>query len=172
VFDRYSEKARRAIFFARYEAGRFNSSMVESEHLLLGIMREDKTLMRSLMSAPELVDSIHTQIEARTPVQHEAIVSPPDVLNDRAAGSPVSFESVRKLIEAFHEQVAKTVGPLSNECKRAMGAAEDEANRLNNNRIGTEHLLLGILREDECFAAKLLNERGVNLQMIRGRLSQ
>ncbi len=42
VFERYTEKARRVIFFARYEASQFGSPCIETEHLLLGIMREDK----------------------------------------------------------------------------------------------------------------------------------
>lgn len=174
MFDGYSEKARRAIFFARYEAGRFDSPMVESEHLLLGIMREDKTLMRNLMSSPELIDSVHTQIEARTPVQHEiAIVTPPETIEHRAAASTVSFDSVRKLVEAnpaFHEQTTKCVDlSFSDECTRAMGAAEDEAHRLSNRQIGTEHLVFGLLKEGECFAAKLLKERGVTLWVSRTR---
>jgi ATP-dependent Clp protease ATP-binding subunit ClpC len=170
LLDGYSEKARRAIFFARYEAGRFSSTMVESEHLLLGIMREDKALMRRLIISPDSIQSIQTQIEARTPVQHEiSIVTPPEMLKDRDAGSPVSFEIVRKLIEAnpsVHEQTAKSSGLLfSDECTRVIGNAEAEANPLNK-RIGIEHLVLGILREHECFAARLLNERGVTLQLI------
>jgi ATP-dependent Clp protease ATP-binding subunit ClpC len=166
VFDGYSEKARRAMFFARNEAGRFDSPMVESEHLLLGIMREDKALMTRLIGPPELIESIHVQIETRTPVQHEiAIVSP-----DPASVSSVSFESVRRLIEAnpaFHEQMAKSDNlPFSDECKRVMHAAEEEANRLNHRRIGTEHLLFGLLSEDECFAAEILNSRSVKLDVV------
>ena len=137
------------MFFARNEAGRFGSAIVESEHLLLGIMREDKALMARLISPPELIDSIHMRIETRTPVQHEiAVVSP-----DTASGSPVSFESVRRLIEAnpaFHEQMAESATlPFSDECKHVMHSSEDEARRLNLKHIGTEHLLLGLLTEGE-----------------------
>jgi ATP-dependent Clp protease ATP-binding subunit ClpC len=42
MFERYTEKARRVIFFARYEASQYGSSSIESEHLLLGLMREDR----------------------------------------------------------------------------------------------------------------------------------
>ena len=42
MFERYTEKARRVIFFARYEASQFGSPYIESEHLLLGLIREDK----------------------------------------------------------------------------------------------------------------------------------
>jgi ATP-dependent Clp protease ATP-binding subunit ClpC len=46
MFERYTEKARRVIFFARYEASQYGSSYIETEHLLLGIVREDKALVR------------------------------------------------------------------------------------------------------------------------------
>ena len=41
MFERYTEKARRSIFFARYEASQFGSPSIETEHLLLGLLRED-----------------------------------------------------------------------------------------------------------------------------------
>ena len=44
MFERYTEKARRVIFFARYEASQFGSPYIETEHLLLGLLREDKGL--------------------------------------------------------------------------------------------------------------------------------
>ena len=44
MFERYTEKARRTIFFARYEASQFGCSYIETEHLLLGLFREDKAL--------------------------------------------------------------------------------------------------------------------------------
>jgi ATP-dependent Clp protease ATP-binding subunit ClpC len=43
MFEKYTEKARRVIFFARYEASQFGSSRIETEHLLLGLLREDNT---------------------------------------------------------------------------------------------------------------------------------
>jgi hypothetical protein len=44
MFERYTEKARRTIFFARYEASQYGSSTIASEHLLLGLLREDRTI--------------------------------------------------------------------------------------------------------------------------------
>ena len=44
MFERYTEKARRVIFFARYEASQFGSPYIETEHLLLGLLREDKAV--------------------------------------------------------------------------------------------------------------------------------
>ena len=50
---------------------------------------------------------------------------------------------------------------LSNECKRVLAYAAEEAERLSHKHIGTEHLLLGLLREEKCFAAEILHERGL-----------
>lgn len=60
MFERYTEKARRCIFFARYEACVFGSPRIETEHLLLGITREDKRLLGP--AAP--VESIRKHIQA------------------------------------------------------------------------------------------------------------
>jgi hypothetical protein len=61
--------------------------------------------------------------------------------------------------------------PLSNECKRILAYAVEEAERLNDRRIGTEHLLLGILRQERCAAAQILYERGLRLNPIREELA-
>ena len=49
MFERYTEKARRVIFFARYEASRYGSPCIETEHLLLGLLREDASLRWRLL---------------------------------------------------------------------------------------------------------------------------
>jgi ATP-dependent Clp protease ATP-binding subunit ClpC len=62
--------------------------------------------------------------------------------------------------------------PLSNECKRVLTFAAEEAVRLSHTHIGTEHLLLGLLREEKCFAAEMLGERGLRLGAVREELGQ
>jgi ATP-dependent Clp protease ATP-binding subunit ClpC len=140
MFERYTEKARRVVFFARYEASQFGSPYIETEHLLLGLLREDKALAhRFLKSSP-------------------------------------SFESIRKRIEehtTIREKVSTSVDlPLSNENKRVLAYAAEEADRLTQKHIGTEHLLLGLLREEKCFGAELLRERGVTLSRVREELAR
>src|SRR5712671_142107 len=67
MFERYTEMARRVIFFARYEASQFGASMIEPEHLLLGLSREDKPLFaRFLIDGKQSLESIRGQIEKRT----------------------------------------------------------------------------------------------------------
>src|SRR5208283_3861643 len=61
---------------------------------------------------------------------------------------------------------------LSNECKRVLAYAAEEAERLSHKHIGTEHLLLGLLRGEKCFAAEILHERGLRLSTIREELAR
>jgi len=138
VFDRYTEKAKRAIFFARYEASQFGSPYIETEHLLLGLLREDKALTNRFLRSHSSVESIRKQIEGHTTIR---------------------------------EKVSTSVDlPLSNECKRVLAYAAEEAERLSHKHIGTEHLLLGLLREEKCFAAEILHERGLQVSTIREEL--
>lgn len=66
MFDKYTEKARRVIFFGRYEATQFGSSSIESEHLLLGILREDKGLIDQYLRSDTTIEEIRTRIEAHS----------------------------------------------------------------------------------------------------------
>ncbi len=142
MFERYTEKARRSIFFARYEASQFGSPYIETEHLLLGILREDKALTNQFLPlrSHAAAESIREQIEGHTVIR---------------------------------EKVSTSVDlPLSDECKRILIHAEEEANHFSHKFIGTGHLFLGVLRERECFGAQLLNERGVSLDMAREQVGR
>jgi ATP-dependent Clp protease ATP-binding subunit ClpC len=140
MFERYTEKARRVIFFARYEASQFGSPYIESEHLLLGLLREDKALTNRFLRSHASIESIRKQIEGRTTIR---------------------------------EKVSTSVDlPLSQECKRVLAYAAEEAERLSHKHIGTEHLLLGLLREDKSFAAEILHERGLRLSTLREELNR
>jgi len=70
MFERYTEKARRVIFFARYEASQYGSPYIETEQLLLGLLREDHTLVRRVLTwagnPPEpRIESIKRKISER-----------------------------------------------------------------------------------------------------------
>jgi ATP-dependent Clp protease ATP-binding subunit ClpC len=86
------------------------------------------------------------------------------------------LESIRKQVESqtvAREKTSTSVDlPLSNESKRVLAYAAEEADRLANQHIGTEHLLLGLLREQKCFAAQILTERGVQLSKVREELAR
>jgi ATP-dependent Clp protease ATP-binding subunit ClpA len=72
MFERYTEKARRTIFFARYEASQYGGSYIETEHLLLGLLREDTALANRFLPSAAQIDSIREQIEAQTPIRKKA----------------------------------------------------------------------------------------------------
>jgi Clp amino terminal domain, pathogenicity island component len=63
MFERYTEKARRVIFFARYEASKYGSPCIETEHLLLGLLREDHMLARWFPGESDIKAGICTEIE-------------------------------------------------------------------------------------------------------------
>jgi hypothetical protein len=138
MFERYTEKARRVIFFARYEASHYGSPWIETEHMLLGLMRESKEILRW---APGLTaDAVRKRIDDLTPKL------------------PQTSTSVDL--------------PLSNDSQRALKLAADEANRLTHKHIGTEHLFLGLLDVEDCFAAQLLREGGADAAAMRAKLTE
>ena len=138
MFERYTEKARRVIFLARYEASTFGSPCIETEHFLLGLLREDKALASHLRLG--------------------------------------TFETLREKIATHtvvREKIATSVDlPLSNECKRVLAYAAEEAERLGHKHIGSEHLLLGLLREKKCLASELLKEIGAKLEPMREAIAK
>ena len=141
MFERYTEKARRVIFFARYEASQFGAHAIEPEHLLLGLMREDKTLTGRFFPRAQLsIESIRKEIEGRT---------------------------------LLREKISTSVElPLAPETKRVLAFAHEESDRLQHRHIGTEHLLLGLLREERSMAAEILYERGLRLNAVRDEIAR
>src|SRR4051812_28964196 len=141
MFERYTEKARRVIFFARYEASQFGAPAIEPEHLLLGLMREDKTLTgRFFPRAQVNIEAIRKEIEGRT---------------------------------LLREKISTSVElPLAPETKRVLAFAHEESDRLQHRHIGTEHLLLGLLREERSMAAEILYERGLRVNAVREEVSR
>src|SRR5215813_3102514 len=140
MFERYTERARRVIFFARYEASQFGSTTIDTEHFLLGMLREDPNVIKR-----------HTANQ----VTEKAI-----------ADDLVSRLTVREKVSVSLDL------PLSTACKRVLAYAAEEAERLNHRHIGPEHLLLGILREEKCVAAEVLQQFGLRLNVIREELAR
>ena len=140
MFERYTEKARRVIFFGRYEASQFGTPAIEPEHLLLGLLREEKNLIGTLLGNKPLV----------------------------------SLEFIRKEIDS-HIPKGKKIStsvelPLAPATKRVLAYAHEESDRLNHKHIGTEHIALGLLREEQSFSASLLARTGLRLESVRERL--
>src|SRR3970282_1585329 len=135
MFERYTEKARRVIFFARYEASQDGSPYIESEHLLRVLRREDKARANRFLRGQGSLESIRKQVEGRTTIR----------------------ERVSTSVEL----------PFNDEGKQILLHAKEQAERMAHKHIGTEHLLLGLLSEEKCLAAEILQERGLRLSTVR-----
>jgi ATP-dependent Clp protease ATP-binding subunit ClpC len=119
----------------------FGAPAIEPEHLLLGLMREDKTLTgRFFPRAQVSIESIRKEIEGRT---------------------------------LLREKISTSVElPLAPETKHVLAYAHEESDRLQHRHIGTEHLLLGLLREERSMAAEILYERGLRLNAVRDEIAR
>lgn len=140
MFERYTEKARRVIFFARYEASQYGSPYIETEHLLLGLLREDRALVKRFFGESNVEPGIRTEIEGQI-TQRERISTSVEV-------------------------------PLTEQCKKILKLAGEEADRLAHRHIGTEHLLVALIRMEGSLAAKLLRKRGLKPEAIREQLAK
>src|SRR5713101_92631 len=74
MFERYTEKARRVIFFARYEATQYGSRQIETEHLLLGLIRESAAALQAILPANISLANIRQKIELST-IRHKTRIS-------------------------------------------------------------------------------------------------
>jgi len=138
MFERYTEQARRVIFFARYETSQFGAEQIEPEHFLLGLYRQDPGLMKRF--APSATgETIRVQIESATPLRQKFSTS--------------------------------TDLPLSHPVKRILAYGAEEAERLGHLHIGTEHLLLGLMREPTS-ASRILEDLGVTIENVREEIAK
>jgi ATP-dependent Clp protease ATP-binding subunit ClpC len=135
MFERYTERARRVIFFARYEASQFGIAAIEVEHLLLGLIREEENLISTLLGKRVSLDFIREDIVAHT-------------LSEKKISTSVEI-------------------PLTPALQRVLAYALEESEKLKHKHIGTEHMVLGLLREEGSLAATLLVKAGLSLESVR-----
>ena len=141
MFERYTEEARRCLFYTRYEAGLRGSPRIESEHLLLGLIRESRGAVSGMFA--------HFHADPAT------IVRAVDDRTTRSEATPPAHE-----IE------------FSPEVGRILHGAREEADRLEHRHIGTEHLMLGLLREQGSIAASILSEAGISADEARAYIAK
>jgi ATP-dependent Clp protease ATP-binding subunit ClpC len=135
MWQRFTERARRVVFFAQEEAARLGENYVGTEHLLLGLVREN--------------DSVAARILDRLGVPLGRIRS-----------------DIERQVTRGHGNLGQDM-QLTPRAKRVIDLAYEEARQLNNNYIGTEHLLLGLIREGDGLAARVLVKLGADLERTR-----
>jgi ATP-dependent Clp protease ATP-binding subunit ClpA len=134
-FDRFTERARKVLSLAQEEAQRFQHNYIGTEHLLLGLIRENDGVAAKVL--------------------HRLGVKLPQVRS-----------AVENIIGRGDRIVLGEIG-LTPRSKKVIELAVDEARRLNHHYIGTEHLLLGLVREGEGIAAGVLHSFGLDLERVR-----
>jgi ATP-dependent Clp protease ATP-binding subunit ClpC len=139
-FEKFSESARRVLSLAQEEAQRFNHNYIGTEHILLGLVREN--------------DGVAAKVLSNLSVELTKVRS-----------------AVEFIIGRGERSAPGEIG-LTPRAKKVIELAVDEARRLNHSYIGTEHLLIGLMREGEGVAAGVLESLGVNLDKIRGETSR
>ena len=138
MWQRFSERARKAVFFAQEEAQNSGEGYVSSEHLLLGVLREgDSTASRILEALGVSPNRVRVEVEKEMP-----------------KGEPKPGQDMT----------------LTPRAKRVIDLAYEEARGLNHNYIGTEHLLLGLIREGQGLAARVLQQLGVDVDRVRAAI--
>ena len=136
-YDRFTEKARRVLRYATQEAQRLGSEYIGTEHLLLGIVREGTGTAYTILQRLD-VDPKRIRLEVEKRCRNAA-----------PAGAP-----------------GREV-PFAPRAKKALEYAAEEGKRLGQNVVGTEHLLLGLLREGSGIAAQVLTSLGVELEDVQ-----
>lgn len=139
-FDKFSEHARRVLTLAQEEAQRFNHSYIGTEHILLGLVREEEGIAAKVLT-----------------------------------GMGVSLPRIRQAVEYIigaGERPSVSSSGLTSRAKKIIELAIDEARQMGHSYIGTEHLLLGILREGEGIAARVLQNLDVSQERVRAEISR
>ena len=134
VFERFTDQARQVLVLAQEEARRLNHGFIETEHLLLGLVRQGDGLAAQVLVARGVtLEAVRDEVERINP----AGSTPP--------GSP----------------------PFTSRAKKVLQLSLRESLQLGHNYIGTEHMLLGLLREGEGTGVRVLVSLGVDLSTIR-----
>ena len=139
-FEKFSERARRVLTIAQEEARQLNHTYIGTEHILLGLAREEEGVAAK-------------------------------VLINLGIGLNKVRSAVEFIIGRGEKQGSDETG-LTPRAKRVIELAIDEARNLGHNYIGTEHLLLGLLREGEGIAASVLDSLGVTLEKARAETNR
>jgi len=136
MFDRFTDRAKKVMSFARQEAQKFNHEYIGTEHILLGLVQEGSGV------AANVLKNMSIDLEK---IRHE----------------------VEKIVKTGPSMVTMGQLPFTPRAKKVLELSMEEASQLSHNYIGTEHLLLGLIKENEGIAAQVLMNLGVKLEDVR-----
>ena len=159
MFARFTDGSRRSVEAAFEEARMLGHDSLGDEDLLLGILREDEGIAAGALS------SLGVTLEAAREESEE-------MLSGALASIGISLEDVRREAgDAFEMRVPDDRKiPYSPLAKNALVGARKEMRRLRDGHLGAEHVLLGILGNEDGTAVRMLGGMGVSPEMIEDRL--
>jgi ATP-dependent Clp protease ATP-binding subunit ClpC len=132
MFEKFTERGRKVIVYAREEAERLQNDYLGTEHLLLGTLREEDGIpVAALRKMGVDIEQMRMEVERNLP----------------AGGNTLTFGDI----------------PFTPRAKKVLEYAVEEARLLGHSYIGSEHLLLGLIREEEGIGGKILRSFGANL---------
>src|SRR4030066_1359199 len=136
MFEKFTERGRKVIIYAREEAEKRQNDYLGTEHLLLGLLREEESLPMIILKKMGLsAEELRVEVERNLPT----------------GSNVLTFGDI----------------PFTPRAKKVLELAVEEARLLGHSYIGSEHLLIGIIREDEGIAGKILRGLGANLLSAR-----
>lgn len=154
MFEKYSEKARRVIFFARYEASQLGSNCIETEHILLGLLREDKALMsRFFPRVDAVVDSIRRDIEGASGIREKVSTSVELPLSEKSKRVlSLANEESERLLSSYIGTEHLLLGLLQDESSVATSLLYEKGLRVSkvrNELTGKTRQQLGSSKEEK-----------------------
>ena len=161
MYERFTDHARKAMQFANWEAHRCNHECLDTEHILLGLVKEGLGVAANVMKYLN-IDPLKIRLEVEK-------IHPPGPggkpMTDRPAQGVWSrLKAI--VLESWRQQRLDRL-PLTAWAKKVLEDSIKESRNLNHNYVGTEHLLLGLLRTQEGVAAQVLVHLGLTLEDVR-----
>ncbi|UCD34195.1 MAG: ATP-dependent Clp protease ATP-binding subunit [Nitrospiraceae bacterium] len=136
MFEKFTERGRKVIIYAREEAEKRQNDYLGTEHLLLGLLREEESLPMVILKKMGLsAEELRIEVERNLP----------------SGSNILTFGDI----------------PFTPRAKKVLELAVEEARLLGHSYIGSEHLLIGLIREDAGIAGKILRSLGANLLGVR-----
>jgi len=136
TYERFTDRARKVLQLANQEVQRFNHEYIGTEHILLGLVKEDTSVAANVLKTFD-IDLRKIRLE------------------------------VEKIVQAGLDMVTMGKLPQTPSAKRVLEYSIEEARSLDHNYVGTAHLLLGLLREQEGVAAQVFANLGVAVEDVR-----
>jgi ATP-dependent Clp protease ATP-binding subunit ClpC len=140
VFERFTERARQVVVLAQDEAHLLKHNYIGTEHILLGLLREEEGL------AARVLESLEIKVEEVRGAIAQVI----------GRGDEVTMGQI----------------PFTPRAKKVLELSLKEALAMNHNYIGTEHVLLGLVRENEGVASRILAQLGAPADVIRNEVGR